>query len=190
MSESPTNRDTGELSFKDHIFIIYFFIAFYPDEILSYNEKKILERLLLLEVFPGTLSKKEFEHYFSVQTNVWNECETAQDGFDRFEQSLKQVKEMIPNENIIIDPHYGLYPESSKLEKLLRDLVEISTADALDADALKMLQTAASIWEFEVYEDEERVEIVGFMKWDKWDGYGEEMSEEDFVKIKSERGGK
>ena len=61
----------------------------------------------------------------------------------------------------------------------MRDLVEISTADALDADALKMLQTAASIWEFEVYEDEERVEIVGFMKWDKWDGYGEEYDLEN-----------
>jgi hypothetical protein len=72
-----------------------------------------------------------------------------------------------------------MFPENNKLEKLLRDLVEIATADGLFADALKMLQTAAIVWGFEVYEDKERVEIVNFMKWDKWDGYGEEYDLEN-----------
>ena len=42
-----------------------------------------------------------------------------------------------------------------------------------------MLQTAAIVWGFEVHEDKERVEIVNFMKWDKWDGYGEEYDLEN-----------
>ena len=172
MNPKPDNRDAVELSFKDHIFLLYFFIAFYPDE------KMILEKLLMNEVF-HEISKQEFENCHAVMANVWNECKTAQDGFDRFEQSLKQVKEMIPNENIITDPNYTMFPEKNKLEKLLRDLVEISTANGLFADALKMLQTAAIVWGFEVYEDKESVEIVNFMKWDKWDGYGEEYDLEN-----------
>ena len=44
---------------------------------------------------------------------------------------------------------------------------------------MNMLQTTANVLGFEVYEDKERVEIVGFMKWDKWDGYGEEYDLEN-----------
>ena len=178
MNPKPNNRDTVDLSFKDHIILLYFFIAFYPDEKISNNEKKILEKLLMNEVF-HEISKQEFENCHAVMANVWNECKTAQDSLDRFEQSLTQVEEMISNENIITDPNYTMFPENNKLEKLLRDLVEISTENGLFADALKMLQTAAIVWGFEVYEDKESVEIVNFMKWDKWDGYGEEYDLEN-----------
>ena len=43
MNPKPNNRDAVELSFKDHIFLLYFFIAFYPDEKISNNDPSLIE---------------------------------------------------------------------------------------------------------------------------------------------------